>query len=111
MLHADLIDCPAGSFCIESIDSTANAGTCGYGKKCPLGSLEEIPCEKGYYQDAQGQDSCTLCDSPNYCPFKYTLDPGTTSQKYTCDAGHKCEDNGMSAPTPCPVGYFQASTG
>lgn len=106
-----MIDCPAGYYCIESIAASGDAAICDYGKYCPIGALEELPCPAGEYQDAQGQDACITCEAGNYCAFEYTLVNTGTSQKHTCPLGYFCPDTFMSAPTPCPIGYYQDTTG
>lgn len=103
-------DCPAGKYCVEQTTSGTGAPDCDYGKQCPTGSLEQIPCDAGTYQDQQGQASCIACEAGNYCAFEYTLTSGT-SQKHTCPAGYTCIDTSMGAPTPCSAGYYHDSTG
>lgn len=111
MNHAALVLCPAGYFCAEGISLAASASICDYGKKCPIGALEQVPCASGLYQDAQGQASCIACEIGNYCEFLYTLGTGLNSQKYTCPAGYMCPDATMGWATPCNAGYYQTSTG
>lgn len=49
MSHAALVPCPAGYFCAEGIALAASASICDYGKKCPIGALEQVPCANGLY--------------------------------------------------------------
>jgi hypothetical protein len=68
-----MIDCPAGKYCDVQTSTTASAPDCEVGKYCPLGSLEQLPCAAGSYQDATAQSTCTACEVGNYCAFEYTL--------------------------------------
>ena len=70
MLETDLALCEQGKYCGAGINEVGvNPLTCDLGKKCPEGSLEQIPCDSGTYQDTQGQSDCNACEAGSYCPY------------------------------------------
>lgn len=48
---------------------------CPTGHYCVEGSLFELGCDIGYYQDSQGQASCKICPAGKMCPESNMTNP------------------------------------
>ena len=104
-----ITDCPTTKWCDEGTATDGDANECPIGHYCEAGSMEPLPCEKGYYNDVVDQDVCVQCTSPNYCPFtKVAADYSTAVSQLTgCPVGHFCSIGQMEYPTPCAPGTYQ----
>ena len=101
--------CDPGYFCLEgSPTSRPNAsfgGICPPGFRCPSGSSLPQPCGPGTYNNASGQENCTICPAGFYCS-------GNTTTPLECPVGYYCP---LSTPyandNECPEGSFNSLTG
>lgn len=60
-----------------------------------------IPCELGYYQDSEGQDSCIICPLGHQCFCRAGTSP------IVCDAGFVCDELGIVKRwKACPKGNY-----
>ena len=99
--------CASGSVSPQQYTST----TCPLGYYCAPGTRVPMPCQPGYWASSGGQTAPTCsgpCHSGNFCAA------GSLSQTQytagTCPAGMYCF-GGTVAATPCPPGYYGATTG
>ncbi len=98
-------NCAAGKYCASSgveVD-------CTIGHMCPSGTVAEILCLPGSYQDQVGQATCKDCPAGSYCNFDTTL--GYTVA-ITCPKGYYCPAKTADYKSyPCPVTKFNPNTG
>jgi hypothetical protein len=92
-------DCPGGSYCVDGIQTTCNAGYF-----CPEGTSIPMKCARGYYSSANSA-SCSECGSGDYCP-----DEGMSSG-LGCDSTKICTANADTdypsvKPTACTYGEY-----
>lgn len=132
-------DCNAGFYC-EGGNSVPSPATniCAIGYYCPAGSVQQIECDEGNYQDASQQSICPACpanqycfdtNSPQDCEAGYYC-PGSNQKKAcfpgkygqtalagdeptacdTCPAGRACENFATTTNSQvCSAGYFCAA--
>ena len=113
-------ECNAGYFCPGN-QSTPSPSEfiCPRGHFCTSGSDAPHPCLPGFYQSAEGSESCDQCPQGNYCnpsdntncTFSYhsttgAVTPATCPQGYFCPIGTR-----RSNEYPCPPGTFSNLTG
>ncbi|UJR29367.1 hypothetical protein I4U23_010579 [Adineta vaga] len=138
--------CPAGFQCAKSMKASSIKSNDEYELiliPCPPGTASELgqygcaPCELGYYANASGTASCSVCPigamcadaakSPAPCPLgtyvsctgqtfcspcalgTYTPSVGST-HCIDCPVGAMCPD-ATKSPTPCPRGTYASCTG
>ena len=97
--------CPPGKYCLEGVTQPSGECAAGYycynakdefgqtdlqqnspcrpGYKCPKGTLVEVECPEGSYQNMAQQSNCMMCPENFYCQGTAVIDP-----------------------LPCPSGYF-----
>jgi len=66
-----------------------------------LGATKCIPCEKGKYQDENGQTSCKKCKIGTFMP---STGSDQESDCVKCPEGNKCSTPGLEEPDDCPKG-------
>ncbi len=89
--------CDPGTY--QDQPGKASCKDCPPGYACPAGSVNPIPCSKGFYADLK-QPWCKECAKGTY--------QDQTAQRACkpCPAGAYCAATKMVAPTPCPAGRF-----
>lgn len=89
--------CEPGTY--QDQPGKASCKDCPPGYACPAGSVNPIPCSKGFYADLK-QPWCKECAKGTY--------QDQTAQRACkpCPAGAYCAATKMVAPTPCPAGRF-----
>jgi hypothetical protein len=80
-----MIDCPAGSACVQ-------------------GSVTYTLCLPGYYQKTARSSHCEICPSGFICHDVGTVDP------VSCRPGTYCPE-ASTVMTPCKLGTYQNATG
>ena len=117
-------DCDPGYYCPAQTSSVSNekiacpAGT--YNDRKNIGSVEACtPCPVGKWCAAAttAESAASDCDAGFFCPYGSSAANGyTTDYEFgkaasgKCPAGYTCAAATI-APTPCPVGQFQAVSG
>lgn len=89
--------CDPGTY--QNQPGKATCKDCPPGYACPAGSVNPLPCSKGFYADLK-QPWCKECPKGTY--------QDKTAQRACkpCPAGAYCAATKMAAPTPCPAGRF-----
>ena len=100
--------CSAGWLCTGGSDVAQPNNTFGYmctaGHYCPEGTVSELGCEPGTYNNKEGQGNCTVALAGRYAPgFNNTA-------THECPLGYYCVA-GSANPEPCPAGTFGATVG
>ena len=121
--------------------STGSNGQCPPGYTCQTACTGPIPCPLGQYQDTAGQTACIYCKTGKVCdklgistptelcaeghfclkgarfnrPLLNITDYGGGGETINdggslCPAGFYCPP-GITAPVPCPDGYYEPRTG
>eukprot|EP01022_Parablepharisma_sp_SALTPOND_P009167 TRINITY_DN1381_c0_g1_i1.p1 TRINITY_DN1381_c0_g1~~TRINITY_DN1381_c0_g1_i1.p1 ORF type:complete len:3672 (+),score=433.12 TRINITY_DN1381_c0_g1_i1:8055-19070(+) len=99
--------CSEGYYCLSQ-QTSETTNPCSAGFSCPLGSIQEVPCQPGYYQTSGTQATCSECTAQNFCLYSSTL--GTASQT-ACPKGMKCPNAGMDKAVACPSTEYQDENG
>jgi hypothetical protein len=97
--------CDEGYYCGAGIDAVSvTKQQCDIGRYCPANSMEQLPCDSGYYQDTAGMGTCNECEEGSYCGYSTAL----VSQKQDCPTGHSCLTDILDAPVPCAEGTYRS---
>ncbi|CBY12491.1 unnamed protein product [Oikopleura dioica] len=114
----DSISCSNGYYCPKGSDKSKPDGrTCSEQNMCPSGSVDEMPCPPGTYQNSGKQSKCNFCRKGHYCTGNEALlwredddiwgknEDDTLCAYCDCVEGHYCPGN-STAPQPCPIGTY-----
>ena len=103
----------AGYYTAQAVSgATKSTQKCLGGYYCEAGSKGKInkPCPAGTLSSEGSSDpACTACTQGYYCPIGSSGDLTGTS-KVICPTGYFCP-TGSAAPTKCPRGKYNPSTG
>ncbi|OAF72051.1 hypothetical protein A3Q56_00182 [Intoshia linei] len=98
--------CSAGFFCPDNeLRSTARPTNhkCTKGHYCPVGSLEPLKCQKGYFQPSIQSTVCIKCPKGFFCKDLATIKPTICSAYSYCPLA-------SVEPITCPDGTFTDAT-
>ena len=122
-LTAPTGECTQGYYCPGGqTEATPSQFICKPGHFCVRGSLSEVGCGPGTYQDSYGSLSCVTCPDGYYCdPFEFAnisiyfnniTSLEGVSMPSVCPAGFYCPAGTKRANEfPCPPGTYSNSTG
>lgn len=118
-----LIGCPPGYYC-ERLGQSNVTGKCAAGYFCtgfastknqiasepgyfsPAGSIDQLPCLPGTYNNLYHQESCVSCPAGYYCNDTAM----TTYVLNLCPAGSYCPE-GSTDFQECPAGTYSSIAG
>eukprot|EP01022_Parablepharisma_sp_SALTPOND_P016781 TRINITY_DN2541_c0_g1_i1.p1 TRINITY_DN2541_c0_g1~~TRINITY_DN2541_c0_g1_i1.p1 ORF type:complete len:3538 (+),score=416.51 TRINITY_DN2541_c0_g1_i1:4982-15595(+) len=92
-----IMDCPAGSYCVNGLQSSCPAGS-----YCPTGSFVGLKCHIGTYTSSTGKSTCSTCPEGTDCPALGTITPTT------CPANFICRYSSLR-PIVCDYGKYASS--
>ncbi|CAG5113760.1 Oidioi.mRNA.OKI2018_I69.chr2.g7850.t1.cds [Oikopleura dioica] len=105
-------DCLAGYYCsggaARPSGATYPVQPCAVGYKCPTGSPDQIPCERGTYSTAGTQDKCLACPAGSLCVGNIPENP--TAGQEVCPVGQFCS-GGDYEGEKCPRGTYSPNDG